>query len=263
MPAPDETADTPPPPAPAAAPTAGPQRTLAWLVCDPLPPVVLGPKPEVTIGRSTTCDLVLPHASVSRVHAVVRVEGGRFLVEDRSSFGCFVNGEKLAGPRPLLPTDRLTIGPFTISVAPVMVDALVPGLEATQPLVVPADPLGQGTSMAGRFEKVSPIELLQGFEFHRKTAKLTFETAGAEGELVVVDGRLAHARTGDLLDFEAAVRIATLQAGLFSVGEPTEAERASPPKASIMEVLLEAYRRLDEAQRGAAEVPVPDASPAD
>jgi hypothetical protein len=225
------------------------KRTIAWLVCDPMAPVALGGKPEVTIGRSTTCDLVLPHSSVSRVHAVVRLEGDGFVVEDRSSFGCFVNGERISGPKPLGGGDLLTIGPFKISIARIDGTA-ASSLETTQPLVVPVDPLlAHGTAMAGRFEKVSPIELLQGFEFHRKTAKLTIETEGMDGELVVIEGRLTRARLGIISSFEAAVAVANLKAGFFSVTEPDDDDLKGTFNASIMEVLLEAYRRQDEVQR--------------
>lgn len=228
------------------------KRTIAWLVCDPLSPVPLGLKPEVTIGRSTSCDLVLPHSSVSRVHAVVRIEGAdAFVVEDRSSFGCFVNGEKVEGPHPLGAADILTIGPFKISVARIDASA-AHSLATTQPLVVPIDPvLANGTAMAGRLEKVSPIELLQGFEFHRKTAKVTVEAEGMDGELVVVEGRLTRARLGIISNFEAAVALANLKAGFFSVTEPDQDDLQPRFNASIMEVLLEAYRRQDEVRRGA------------
>ena len=48
-------------------------QILAWLCCDLMPPYPLGPDPEVTIGRSHECDLVLPHNGVSRLHGVLRM----------------------------------------------------------------------------------------------------------------------------------------------------------------------------------------------
>ena len=46
---------------------------------------------EVTIGRSNTCDLVLPEAWISRIHASISVHGGLVEFTDRSAAGCTLN----------------------------------------------------------------------------------------------------------------------------------------------------------------------------
>jgi len=46
---------------------------------------------EVTIGRSSDCDLVLPYAWVSRVHAAISVRSGLVEISDRSVAGCTLN----------------------------------------------------------------------------------------------------------------------------------------------------------------------------
>jgi len=42
-------------------------------------------KTEFVVGRSHECDLVVPHASISRQHAAIRFEGGQFLLTDLNS----------------------------------------------------------------------------------------------------------------------------------------------------------------------------------
>lgn len=219
---------------------------VAWLTCDPLPATPLGPRPEVTVGRSATCDLVLQHSAVSRVHAVIRFDDGAFTVEDRSSFGCFVNRKKIEGPTPFEPGDVLEIGPYSLR----LTQAFSPTqevAEVTRPMQVPPDSLHPDTAMTGRLEKVSPLELLQGLEFHRKTATITVLADDLDGELVVVDGRLTRARLGAAHGLEAAIRFASLRTGEFAV--LAEGSPDGSMSASITEVLLEATRRMDEGDR--------------
>lgn len=53
-------------------------------------------KPVISIGRAPENDLVVAHAKVSRKHAEIRYEDGRFLVRDLSSTGgTFVNGNQV------------------------------------------------------------------------------------------------------------------------------------------------------------------------
>src|SRR6185503_19933087 len=93
-------------------PAAGP-RVRALLMCDPFPPVPVRISPVTTMGRDATCDLVLPHTSVSRVHAVVRVVGDELVFEDRSSYGSYVNGQRLMSAT-IAPGDALMVGPYEI-----------------------------------------------------------------------------------------------------------------------------------------------------
>src|SRR5689334_9174669 len=51
-------------------------------------------EPETTIGRATTCDLVLPDQGVSRLHArLIRAPDGFILEDVGSKNGTFVNDE--------------------------------------------------------------------------------------------------------------------------------------------------------------------------
>lgn len=66
---------------------------------------------ETLLGRSEECTIYLPHAQVSRIHAVVRLsQNGVELVDLGSMNGTRLNGEKLRGPQPLKDGDVIRIG---------------------------------------------------------------------------------------------------------------------------------------------------------
>jgi len=53
---------------------------------------------EFTVGRGSECHLRLADSSISRQHAVFRVEAGRLIVEDPGSRnGIFLNGKRVRG----------------------------------------------------------------------------------------------------------------------------------------------------------------------
>lgn len=223
------------------------RRTVAWLVCDPFDPIPLGAVPTLTIGRSRQCGLVLPHTGVSREHAIIRVLGRTALIEDRSTFGTFVNGHRVSS-RELQPGDRITIGPYELRVVAVAADGGASDDGGTRQMTVPlVDPAA--TAMAGSLERVPALEILQGFEFHAKTGTFHVITPdGTEGAVAIVEGRPVHARFGELRDDEAVLAMAVLRAGqfrVFSVAEPG----SQTIRASLTELLLEASRRLDEQAR--------------
>jgi hypothetical protein len=98
-------------------------RAVAWwstLTTDlraawerPHVPVLALPEAEttVTLGRSRDCDCVLADPSVSRRHAELRREGGRWLLRDLGSRnGIRVNGVRLLGEAEVCPGDRVSFG---------------------------------------------------------------------------------------------------------------------------------------------------------
>src|SRR5512138_3801681 len=67
-------------------------------------------KEQFTIGRRETNDLQLGGSEVSREHAEIAVEDGRFILRDRTSrYGTFVNGEPVR-ERALVSGDRIRLG---------------------------------------------------------------------------------------------------------------------------------------------------------
>lgn len=117
--------------------TASRSSVFAWLVCEGRPPVPLGPKSQVTIGRSGDCDLVLNDAQVSRLQGTIKVDAAcesAIYRDCDSSNGSFLNGEEVS-ESPVRPGDVLTLGPFEVRVQPV-VAWLCSGLMAPIPLGV-------------------------------------------------------------------------------------------------------------------------------
>jgi FHA domain-containing protein/uncharacterized protein DUF1707 len=74
-------------------------------------PVLALPERTVTLGRSRDCDCVLAEPSVSRRHAELRREDGRWLLRDLGSRnGTRVNGVRLLDTMEVCPGDRVSFG---------------------------------------------------------------------------------------------------------------------------------------------------------
>jgi FHA domain len=75
-----------------------------------------GPQGKVTIGRRPTSDVALNwDPVVSRVHASVEQVGDSWIIEDLSSNGSFVNGERLSGRHRLEDGDIILVGSTPIA----------------------------------------------------------------------------------------------------------------------------------------------------
>jgi DNA-binding response OmpR family regulator len=67
-----------------------------------------------TLGRSPLCQIVVPRATVSRLHARIEREGLRYLLSDAGSAnGTFVNGQRLHAPHALSDRDLIGLGAAT------------------------------------------------------------------------------------------------------------------------------------------------------
>jgi pSer/pThr/pTyr-binding forkhead associated (FHA) protein len=66
---------------------------------------------QITIGRDSTNEIVINDAEVSRRHARLTFQGGKYVLEDLGSTnGTFVNGQRLAGPRVLKSGEVVSFG---------------------------------------------------------------------------------------------------------------------------------------------------------
>ena len=72
--------------------------------------ISLNEKNVITIGRNPTCDVVLDHMSVSRVHAVIENRQGNFFIRDNNSMnGVYVNGQRIYNEQMLKEKDVIVI----------------------------------------------------------------------------------------------------------------------------------------------------------
>ncbi|MBT2303384.1 FHA domain-containing protein [Variovorax paradoxus] len=68
-------------------------------------------KPETTVGRATTNDIVIKHERVSRLHAVLILDGPFVTIKDlASSNGVYVNDVKVEETQHLVDGDSISIG---------------------------------------------------------------------------------------------------------------------------------------------------------
>jgi predicted component of type VI protein secretion system len=66
---------------------------------------------QLNIGRDSSNEIVINDAEVSRRHARLTFQGGKYVLEDLGSTnGTFVNGQRLAGPRVLKAGEVISLG---------------------------------------------------------------------------------------------------------------------------------------------------------
>ena len=96
------------------------RRRLAGYLEPPQPPAFVlpsGTQDSFTIGRDAACDLVLLDMTVSRSHAGLRRDAGRWLLSDAGSTnGTRLNGWRVTAPVPLRAGDKITFGSMTMVV---------------------------------------------------------------------------------------------------------------------------------------------------
>jgi pSer/pThr/pTyr-binding forkhead associated (FHA) protein len=89
----------------------------AWHV-PRLPRLALPERAVVKVGRARHCDCVVNDPTVSRVHAALRYEDGRWWLRDlRSSNGTCVNGCLIADEVEVRPGDVVTLGAGSFQLA--------------------------------------------------------------------------------------------------------------------------------------------------
>jgi hypothetical protein len=85
------------------------------------PPILLLPdrsRPVLTVGRGADCDVALSDTTVSRVHAVLMLFGGQWIIHDQQSTnGTRVNGRRVWGSTVVEPGDRVSFGRLTFRLA--------------------------------------------------------------------------------------------------------------------------------------------------
>ncbi|MEA2698255.1 MAG: pilus assembly protein CpaF, partial [Myxococcales bacterium] len=73
-------------------------------------------KDEVSIGRVSGNDIVLPKGNISKRHSRLVVKDGALeLVDLKSTNGTYVNGRKIGEPAAISNADRIQVGDFLIT----------------------------------------------------------------------------------------------------------------------------------------------------
>ncbi len=71
---------------------------------------------DIVVGRSSYCTVILDDASISRLHARLRLEGDDVVIEDSGSRnGTFVNDVRIEAPTVVRPGDRILIGSVRVA----------------------------------------------------------------------------------------------------------------------------------------------------
>lgn len=92
---------------------------------------------QIGIGRDSTNEIPVNDAEVSRRHARLTFQGGKYVLEDMGSTnGTFVNGQRLSGPRVLKSGEVISLGEQIVFVYEA-VDS-DPGATMVSPRQVPA-----------------------------------------------------------------------------------------------------------------------------
>ena len=225
------------------------KRTIAWLRCDPLPPIPLGLRPALVIGRDAKCDLCLPHKEVSRQHGVLKVRGKALAYEDEgSSNGTYLNGKRISTVN-LKVGDVLTLGPYELEIVSneTMAARNDPDGSTNKMDLTAVARMNPEAAMAGRLEEIPIAEIFQGIEFNTKTGTLSVAAGTRRGKLVVKRGKPIYATFGKHKDDEAVLQMISLKEGRFSLSGEVEDGDATM-QSTLTGLLLEASRRIDEGE---------------
>jgi hypothetical protein len=192
--------------------------------------------------------MILAHEAVSRTHATIRVAADQIVIEDGSTYGTCVNGERVV-TREIKAGDLITIGPYMIAVRATREPNAL-GEAATRPLRIMS---GSSEAMGGRLEKVPLAEVLQSIEFNEKTGTLkVFDDVAQEpGALVIYSGSPMFAEWGELKDDEAVFRMLALERGNFSFVSKVDAGEKSM-EGTLTKLLFDFGRTLDEQEAAKA-----------
>lgn len=222
----------------------------AILFSPPLPPLRLAVERPICIGRHPSCELPIRQEDVSRRHAEIRYEDGGYALYDlESTNGTYVNNERVDGMRSLRPGDRIEIGSSTITFCEIesTTEPAWGDVDDASTVICERSP-SASTRFSGALAEVPPSAVFQLLEMGSNSGLL--EVASTEGRARVwFDmGRPIHAETEKHAGFDAAIEIVGLLEGQFRFG-PCPTPPAPTINASVTEVLLEACRVQDEADR--------------
>lgn len=104
-------------------------------------------------------------------------------------------------------------------------------------------------SATGHLQGITLATFLQMIAMERKSCCVLVESAGRSGELCFQGGELVHARTGPLDGEYAAMEIVCWERPSIDI-TASSPPRTRTVKMPLAEILLDAFRRQDETERG-------------
>lgn len=154
--------------------------------------------PPITIGRAAHCAVRIANWRVGKQHATLAVHGDSIVLEDLGTLaGTMVNGTRIATHAPLMPEDRILIGPCQVrvrldpgsaaaSAEPDEDDALAPAGAAVAP-AEPRDPM-QDARVLLPYHKRLHAALLQALDLRRRdVAGMSDQALRAEAQKLLDD----------------------------------------------------------------------------
>lgn len=216
---------------------------------------------EVLVGRSPSCDLILPSESVSRRHARIYREGVFHVIEDLGSTnGTSVNGTESAVGKPLrlVHDAQVLVGTVALRVHHVegtreeIALRFAPGLHET-------DHVERGDRrnalMTGTFTRDVLHEVVQLLELHAHTGVLRIEGPAGAGMLRFRDGIVVEARLGAVTGERAVRELLAQSSGeyAFHAFAPDRAGVTAPGgsiRVRALSVILALRHRQQAADEG-------------
>jgi pSer/pThr/pTyr-binding forkhead associated (FHA) protein len=224
------------------------------LFLPPLAPVWVPNTRELTLGRSSDCDIVVPSPNASRRHAAVGLREGVVEIRDLGSTnGTYVNGERVRSSTALRPADQIDIGGKIITFCRVEARSAAAPADSEATVTFKREELDspQRDLLRGDLREIPMAAVLQVLGETKKTGLLATTTDNMVSRLWLLEGRIVHAETGRFRGLEAAHRVVVLRRGDF-VFERGETVDVTTVGISVTELLLEASRRLDESRTQSA-----------
>jgi pSer/pThr/pTyr-binding forkhead associated (FHA) protein len=220
------------------------RRPRSLLFLPPRPPVPLRARGRLVLGRSRTCDLMLPGVDASRRHAEIRPLRGGFVLRDLDSTnGTFVNGERI-DEHELEPGDCIQIGDSVVTFCQLQAEMGGADPDDEAKTVITDRPI-RPEAFRGDLKEIPAFAVLQILELGNKTGRLVLESGQGKGRLWIRAGRPIHAEAEGRAGFDAAIEIARMSCGTFAFDPQDELPEATID-ASMTELLLEGSRQLDE-----------------
>lgn len=200
---------------------------------------------DTILGRDdNACDVLLVDERVSKQHAAVSFQTGRYFITDLNSLnGTYVNGRRIKDKTALVSGDRLRVRPYE------MVFAGHDHPQVSRSLQ--RDLLTDVSKRTGHFSgllKVVPVtDLVQLLNSTRQSGILTIQDEqNTRAKVIFAEGEIVAATYGSKMAEDAAYAVLGVRDGRFDFMPGPPPETPSPIRKKTLSLLLEGCRRIDE-----------------